>query len=336
MQKKRLLTGDRPTGKLHIGHYVGSLKNRVDLQDKYDCFLVIADLHSLTTKPHKEQIAEIPFHIHDMVLDYLASGIDPKKTTIFVQSAISGVYELNLIFEMLITVPTISRVPSIKEMARAANMDDDAIPFGLLGYPVLQAADILLPRANLVPVGKDNLANVEVAREIAHRFNSLYHSIFPVPEPILGTEEVLVGIDGKSKMSKSLNNAIFLSDSTDVVRDKVFKMFTDPKRIHANIPGRVEGNPVFIYHDFFNNNKAEIDDLKDRYRQGRVEDREVKEKLNRTLNDFLDPIRERRSQYEKKSDQVTEIIRDGNNKMNAIANETLQIVRDAMGLNYFR
>jgi len=293
--RKRILTGDRPTGRMHLGHYVGSLKNRVALQDEYECFFIIADLHMLTTRPSKEAIERIDETAREMVLDYLASGVDPEKSTIYLQSAVHEVYELNLIFENLVTVPRLSRLPSLKDMARDAGLTE--MPFGLLGYPVLQAADILMPRAHLVPVGKDNLAHVELTAEIARRFNRLYGEVFPVPHGLVGDVPTLVGTDGQAKMSKSLGNAIFLSDDSAVVRKKVFSMYTDPKRIRADIPGTVEGNPVFSYHDAFNTRVEEVEDLKERYRAGRVGDVEVKEKLARALNEFLDPLRERRTFY---------------------------------------
>ncbi|MBN1889768.1 MAG: tryptophan--tRNA ligase, partial [Thermoflexales bacterium] len=208
MNKKRILTGDRPTGKLHLGHYVGSLHNRVKLQDEYECYFIVADLHVLTTRPEKDSIVDMDANIREMVLDYLAVGIDPERSTIFVQSALPETYELNLLFEMLVTLPRLSRMPSIKDMARAAHMDDEVVPFGLIGYPVLQAADILLPRAHLVPVGKDNEAHVEISREIARRFNRLYGEVFPEPDALIGDVPTLIGTDGQAKMSKSLNNAI--------------------------------------------------------------------------------------------------------------------------------
>ena len=200
-ERKRILTGDRPTGKLHLGHYVGSLQNRVRLQDEYECFFLIADLHMLTTRPQKEHIDALRENIRDMVLDYLAVGIDPAKSTIYLQSAVHAVYEMNLLFGMLVTLPRVSRLPSIKDMARAENMEDEAIPFGLVGYPVLQAADILMPRGNLVPVGKDNEAHVEVTREIARRFNTYYGEVFPIPDAMIGDVPSLVGTDGQAKMS---------------------------------------------------------------------------------------------------------------------------------------
>ncbi len=330
--KPRLLTGDRPTGRLHLGHYVGSLANRVKLQHEYEAFFIIADLHALTTRPEREFIREIPDNIRNIVLDYLAAGIDPQLATIFVQSAIPETYELNLLFEMLVTVPRLERLPSLKDMARDANLD--TMPFGLLGYPVLQAVDILLPRASLVPVGKDNVAHVELTREIARRFNLLYQPVFPEPDALVGEVPTLVGADGGAKMSKSLNNAIFLSDDPDTVTAKVKSMYTDPKRLRATDPGTVEGNPVFIYHDIFNPNKAEIDDLKERYRVGKVGDVEVKEKLARALNVFLDPFRERRARYAAQPQQLQEVLAAGIRHMQAEAKETMRLVRDAMGLNY--
>lgn len=334
MTKKRILTGDRPTGKLHLGHWVGSLQNRVRLQDEYDCFFIIADLHTLTTRPEKEAIAEVPINIREMVLDYLALGIDPERSTIFVQSAVPETTELQLILSNLISLPRLERIPSIKDMADAAGLE--VLPFGLVGYPVLQAADILLPRADVVPVGRDNVPHVEVTREIARRFNNLYGEVFPEPEALVSDVPTLPGIYGQQKMSKSLGNAIMLSDSAEAVRQMVMKMFTDPNRTRADIPGQVEGNPVFIYHDAFNPDKAEVDDLKDRYRAGKVGDVEVKQKLARALNNFLDPVRERRAQFEQNPGIVEEILHEGNKKTREIAKVTMERVREEMGLTYFR
>jgi tryptophanyl-tRNA synthetase len=337
--RRRILTGDRPTGRLHLGHWVGSLQNRVRLQDEYECFFIVADLHTLTTKPEKESVAELPENIRQMVLDYLAAGIDPARATIFVQSAVPETAELNLLFEMLVTVPRLERLPSIKDMAEAAGLD--ALPFGLLGYPVLQAADILLPRADLVPVGKDNLAHVEITREIARRFNYLYGDTFAEPDALLSEVASLPGIyggpvHGGNKMSKSLDNAIMLSDTPEEVRARVMKMFTDPARIRADIPGRVEDNPVFIYHDAFNTDRDEVADLKARYRAGKVGDVEVKKKLNVALEMLLAPMRERRAELERDADLVDDILHTGNERMRAEARETMARVRDAMGLTYYR
>lgn len=329
-KKGRILTGDRPTGRMHLGHYVGSLQNRVRLQDEFESFFIIADLHTLTTRPEKENLVLLEQNIREMVLDYLSAGIDPERSVIFLQSAVPETYELNLIFEMMVTVPRLERLPSLKDMARAANLE--SMPFGLMGYPVLQAADILLPRSNLVPVGKDNEAHVEISREIARKFNRLYGEVFPVPDVMIGSVPTLVGTDGQAKMSKSLNNAILLADDTDEVMKKVMGMYTDPKRIRADIPGTVEGNPVFIYHDAFNPNKEEVDDLKDRYRQGKVGDVEVKKKLARAINDFLDPLREQRSKYFENPGLIDEILYTGTQKMRDEAKKTMSEVRKAMGL----
>jgi tryptophanyl-tRNA synthetase len=330
MERKRILTGDRPTGKLHLGHYVGSLANRVRLQDEYECFFIIADLHTLTTKPEKQHIEALADNVRSAALDYLACGIDPAKSVIYLQSAVPEVCELALLFANLVTVPRLSRIPSLKDMARDAHIEE--MPFGLLGYPVLQAADILLPRAHLVPVGKDNVAHVEITREIARRFNFLYGETFPVPEVLVSEVGSLVGTDGDAKMSKSLNNAIFLSDDEKTVEKKVKGMYTDPKRVSADVPGTVEGNPVFQYHEVFNPDKAQVEDLKARYRAGKVGDVEVKEKLGRALNLFLDPIRERRAKYESTSGLADEVVYDGTMRMREEARATLSAALKAMGV----
>ncbi len=328
--QKRILTGDRPTGRLHLGHYIGSIKARVELQNQYETFLIIADLHMLTTKNSKEDIGHVDENARQMVLDYLACGIDPEKVTIYLQSAVHETYELNTLFQNMVTVPRLERLPSLKDMARAAHKEE--MPYGLLGYPVLQAADILLPRAHLVPVGKDNLAHVEITREIARRFNRMYGDVFPIPEALVPESGTLVGTDGQAKMSKSLNNAIMISDDAKAVRKKVFSMYTDPNRIRSDIPGRVEGNPVFIYHDMFNPNKAEVEELKARYRTGTVGDVEVKEKLTIAINNFLDPIRERRAIFEEDNGFVDEVIYQGTLRTREVARETVLAAKKAMGL----
>ena len=327
---KRILTGDRPTGKLHLGHYVGSLSNRVRLQDEYECFFIIADLHTLTTQPQKENVEVIAENAREMVYDYLACGIDPAKSTVYLQSAVIETYELNLLFEMLVTVPRLQRIPSLKDMARNANLAE--MPLGLLGYPVLQSADILVPRAHLVPVGKDNEAHVELTREIARRFNFLYGEVFPIPDVLVGDVPTLVGTDGSAKMSKSLGNAILLSDDARTVEKKVNSMYTDPNRVRADIPGTIDGNPVFVYHDVFNPNKAEVEDLKTRYRAGKVGDVEVKQKLAAALNAFLDPIRDRRAGFEARKGFVDEVIYDGTMRTREEARATVVAAKKAMGL----
>ncbi len=329
--EQRILTGDRPSGLLHLGHYVGSLRNRVKYQSSCECFFVIADLHSLTTRSSKDQIKDMNHFIHQIVLDYLAAGIDPERSTIFLQSTVPEISELYTLLSMLVNTPRLERIPSLKDMARSEGLS--AMPFGLLGYPVLMSADILLPRAHLVPVGADNRGNVELAREIARRFNHAYGEIFPIPEIVM--EPTLIGIDGQAKMSKSLDNAIYLSDTPDEVDRKVMGMYTDPKRIRADIPGEVEGNPVFIYHDIFNPDLEEVLELKDRYRNGKVGDVEVKRKLGRALNLFLEPHRTRRDNYARQPDLVLDILREGAARMRAEANETLSLVRSKMGLDYY-
>ena len=330
--RKRILTGDRPTGKLHLGHWLGTLQNRVRLQDEFECFFIIADYHMLTTR--LDHLDEVKGNIREMVLDYLSVGIDPQKSTIYLQSLALEVAELHLIFSMLVSVPRLQRVPTLKEVMRDLKLETAS--YGLLGYPVLQAADILMVRANLVPVGKDQEFHVELTREISRRFNELFKPVFPEPDSLIGIERVLVGTDGKAKMSKSLDNAIFLSDDEETVRRKVMSMYTDPTRIHATDPGHVEGNPVFIYHDYFNVNREEVEDLKERYRAGQVGDVEVKKRLIRALNEFLDPIRERRAHFEKVPGLVDDIIREGSHKARAEAQETVTQAKDAMGLTYFR
>ncbi len=330
-KKGRLLTGDRPTGKLHLGHYVGSLENRVRLQEEYECFFLIADFHVLTTGAEKTR--EIADNIRDLVLDYLSVGIDPDKSTIYLQSLVPEVAVLHLIFSMLTSVPRLQRVPTLKEVMRDLKIETASL--GLLSYPVLQAADILMVRANVVPVGKDQASHLEVTREVARRFNELYGPVFPEPDTLTGRVGTLVGTDGQAKMSKSLNNAIFLSDDPETVTRKVSGMFTDPTRIHPTDPGHVEGNPVFAYHDAFNRNRAEVEELKERYRKGSVGDVEVKRRLARALNEFLDPIRERRARFAASPHRLEEIIVEGSRIARREAQETLGLSLEQMGMNYF-
>jgi len=327
-ERKRILTGDRPTGKLHLGHYVGTVANRVRLQHEYESIFIIADLHMLTTKNTPEDIAKIDQNARDLVLDAISAGIEPDNVTFYLQSAISEMYEINTLFQNLVSVPRLERLPSLKDMARDANIE---MPYGLLGYPVLQAADILHVKAHLVPVGKDNIAHVEITREIARRFNYLYGEVFPVPDGMVGEVPTLIGTDGQAKMSKSLGNAIFLSDDAKTVEKKVHSMYTDPNRVSADVPGTVEGNPVFIYHDAFNPDKAMIEDLKSRYREGTVGDVEVKEKLATAINAFLGPIRERRAIYEE-AGYIEQIIADGTEKVREQTKATVFEMKKAMGL----
>ncbi len=329
-RRPRMLTGDRPTGKLHLGHFVGSIENRVRLQHQYETFLIIADLHMLTTKNTRADIDQVSGNARDMVLDQLSAGIDPDAVTFYLQSAIPEVAELNTLFQNLVSVPRLERVPSLKDMARAANKDE--MPYGLLGYPVLQAADILCVKGNVVPVGKDNHAHVEVTREIARRFNHLYGEVFPIPELIESEITTLIGTDGQAKMSKSLGNAIMLSDDAATVRKKVAGMYTDPNRVRADIPGTVEGNPVFAYHRAFNDDVAQVEELAERYRAGTVGDVEVKDKLAIALNRYLEPMRDRRATYEKQAGLVDEIIVDGTERTRQEVREVLAEVKKAMGI----
>ena len=328
-EKKRILTGDRTTGKLHLGHYIGSHRHRLAFQDEYECFFLLADLHMLTTKPDKESIVQSAENARMIVMDHLAIGIDPQKVTFCLQSAIHETYELQLLISSLVTVERLQQLPTLKDMASAVGFEQ--MPYNLLGYPVLQSADIMLPRAHLVPVGKDNESHVEITRQIARRFNNAYGEVFPLPDAYV-VGGVLPGTDGNVKMGKSLNNAIFLSDDATTVRKRVTSMYTDPNRTSADVPGTVEGNPVFAYHDFFNPNQEEVENLKARYRTGKVGDVEVKEKLTIALNNFLEPTRERRAFYESQTGFVDELIYEGTLRAREEAKATLIETKKAMGL----
>ncbi|MGI6329288.1 MAG: tryptophan--tRNA ligase [Bacilli bacterium] len=326
--KKIMLTGDRPTGRLHLGHYIGSLKNRVELQDQCESIFIIADLHMLTTKNDYEDIKKIKENARQLVLDALACGINPDKVTFYQQSKIPEINEIYTLFQSLIGVSRLERVPSLKEMAKNANIE---MPFALLGYPILQAADILCVKAHYVPVGKDNLSHVEITREIALKFNNKYSPIFPIPKAIPSKECTnLPGIDGLGKMSKSANNVINLTDTLEDLKKKVMKMPTDPNRIRADIPGNVENNLVFLYHDLFNQNKEEVNDLKERYQKGTVGDVEVKEKLIIALNNFLEPFKERYQKYNN-NEYLDDLIEKGSKKVRKRVQKTLKEMKEVMG-----
>ena len=328
--KPRILTGDRPTGPLHLGHFIGTLKNRVKLQDEFDCFFIMADLHTLTTNFSKESTSTIANRVRGLVLDYLSVGIDPKKAVIYQQSKVPQVTYLESIFTNLITVPRAQRVPTLKDVIRDLHLKQPSL--GLLNYPALMAADILMVKANLVPVGKDQESHVEITREIATIFNKTYGEVFPIPKALIGDGGTLIGTDGQAKMSKSIGNCIYLSDNEETVNKKVKSMYTDPTRLKPTDPGHIEGNPVFIYHDYFNDNKTEVEDLKKRYRVGQVGDVEVKTKLALAINKFLTPIRDRRSQFEGKFDLIDGIIEEGSKKAAAEAQLTLDEVLSSMGM----
>ena len=329
--RKRILTGDRPTGRLHVGNYVGTLANRVKLQDSYETFLLVADHHMLTTK--LDGLSEIEQNIREDVLDNLAVGVDPEKVTYILQSLVPQIPELHLYFSMLVSVPRVQRIPTLKDQLRDHGLAQPT--YGLLGYPILQAADILIVKGDLVPVGRDQESHIELTREIARRFNELFAPVFPVPESLIPDMGLLPGIDGREKMGKSLDNAIYLSDDTKTVEKKIRSMYTDPNRVRADTPGRVEGNPVFVYHDTFNTDKAEVDDLKSRYREGKVGDSEVKAKLFAAMEKFLTPIRERRAELGAKPNLVDEILAAGSERARREAAATLHEVRHAMRLDYF-
>jgi tryptophanyl-tRNA synthetase len=329
--KKRILTGDRPTGPLHLGHYVGSLQNRVRLQDEYDTYILIADIQALTDNfEHPERLAG---NVFEVTLDYLAVGLDPNKVKIVVQSMVPELCELTVYFMNLVTVATLERNPTVKEEIKQRNFVK-GVPVGFWSYPISQAADITIFKADLVPVGEDQLPMIEQAREIVRRFNRLYGKVFPEPRAMVGAVARLPGTDGGAKMSKSLGNTICLGDPSDIVRKRVMSMFTDPTRIHPTDPGHVEGNPVFTYHDVFNPNKAEIEELKERYRKGTVGDVEVKQRLYDALEKFLAPIRERRLEYQSHPKRVYEIIREGTLKGREVARATMEDVRAAMKISY--
>ncbi len=327
--KPILVTGDRPTGRLHLGHLVGSLYNRIAFQDDYDCYFLVADLHMLTT--HYDKVKEVEQNTLEMVMDWLSVGMDPGKSTFYVQSQIPYITELYAMLAMICGVPRAERIPTLKDKIQDMGVGDN-YSVGLLGYPVLMAADILMFKATKVPVGEDQLSHIELTRELARRFNFLYGEFFQEPDPVISKTSRLVGLDGNRKMSKSLDNCIYLSDDVGQVNKRVMSMFTDPNRIRADIPGKVEGNPVFIYHDAFNKNTVEIDDLKDRYRTGNVGDVEVKKKLSAAINELLEPIREKRSEYESRPDDVRDILREGTKRAHDKAHENMDQIISAMGL----
>lgn len=328
-EKQRILTGDRPTGRLHLGHYVGSLQNRVELQEEYDTFLIIADVQALTTNFEKpEKLGE---DVRQVARDYLAAGIDPEKTTIFVQSMVPEIAELTIFFSMLVTVNQLRHNPTIKSEADQYGYKD--MTYGFLGYPVSQAADISFCRANLVPVGEDQIPHIEQTRKIVRKFNNLYGEVFPEPKALISDFPRLMGIDGKSKMSKSLNNAIYLSDSVEEVNKKIMKAKTDPARIHKDDPGHPEVCTVFHYHEAFN--KEESEEIASKCRAGTIGCVACKKRMAKKLNLFLDPMRERRKKYLENPQLIEEIIQKGTKRARKEAALTLEKVREVMKIDYF-
>jgi tryptophanyl-tRNA synthetase len=328
--KPRVVSGLRPTGKVHLGHLVGALGNWAALQDEYDCFYFIADWHALTSD--YADTTELTANAYDNVVDWIAAGLDPQRCTLFVQSMVPEHAELCLLLSMVVPIPWLERVPTYKEQ-REQLTDKDLSTIGFLGYPLLQTADVVIYDAQFVPVGEDQVPHLELAREVVRRFHQFFGQVFVEPQPLLTHFPRLPGLDNR-KMSKSYGNAINLSDDAEMVRKKVMQMYTDPKRVRADIPGTVEGNPVFIYHEAFNADRAEVEDLKTRYRAGKVGDVEVKQKLARAINALLEPMRERRAALLAKPDQVREILVDGSRRARAIADKTMERVRDAVRITY--
>ena len=329
--KPRILTGIRPTGALHLGHYVGALKNWLDLQNEYECYFLIADYQALGD--HFHDINLIRESVLDVTLDWLAVGLDPEKSSFVVQSYVPEHAELTMLLSFVTPLGMLERNPTLKSEIDSLPVERRTV--GFYNYPMSQVADILLPRAHLVPVGEDQAPHIEMTREVARKFNRMFTPVFPEPATLIGDVGRLVGTDGNAKMSKSRGNAIMLSDDADTVNRKVRSMFTDPNRIRADIPGRVEGNPVFEYHDAFNPNTQQIEDFKDRYRKGTVGDVEVKVALAEALNEFLDPIRERREHYKNDMPYVEDVLMQGVRRGRSIAAQTMQRVRDAMRISSY-
>ncbi len=351
--KPRLLTGDTATGRLHLGHYVGSLENRLKMQDHYECYFIIANLQALTTR--LDQPALVHQHVMEVMLDYLAIGIDPQKSTIFIQSEVPALAELTLLLSMLVPYPRLMRNPTIKDEIRDKGLGDQ-YSCGFLFYPISQAADILAFRPTVVPVGEDQIPHLELTREIARRFNQLFCGVdvqtkdndhvaqgglFPIVEAKLGRTNRLIGIgapdaDGHLlKMSKSLNNAIFLSDDDTSIQKKVMAMYTDPTRLKATDKGHIDNNPLWLFHDTFNPDKAWVEAAKVRYQEGAIGDVECKRKLIDVLIELIKPMRERRLQFENDIPHVQSLLHEGTIRATTVANATLALVKQYMEQRYF-
>lgn len=332
--KKRILTGDRPTGRLHLGHFVGSLQNRVKLQEEYDQYIIIADVQALTD--NYENPEKVRANVIEVALDYLAVGLKPDSNTFFIQSLVPEIAELTMYYLNLVTVARLQRNPTVKDEMGQKGFGAN-VPAGFLVYPVSQAADITAFRANLVPVGEDQLPMIEQTNEIVRRFNHIYKSDVLVECEALVSDTVrLPGTDGKAKMSKSLDNGIYLADTADEVARKVKGMFTDPNHLRVEDPGKVEGNPVFAYLDAFDPDESEVAELKEHYSRGGLGDVTVKQRLTEVLNDLLEPMRQRRAEYAKDQGQVMELLKRGSEKASQTAAITLEDVRRAMKLDYFK
>lgn len=334
---KVILTGDRPTGKLHLGHYIGSLKNRVELQNSgnYQSFIMIADVQALTD--NAKNPAKVRNNIMQVALDYLAVGIDPQKSTIFIQSQVPALSELTMYYMNLVSLSRLERNPTVKTEIKTKDFGE-GVPTGFVVYPISQAADITAFKADTVPVGVDQLPMIEQTREIVRSFNSTYSPVLVEPESLVSSDKLsqrLPGIDGNAKMSKSLNNGIYLSDDADTIKQKVMSMYTDPDHIRVEDPGKIEGNIVFSYLDIFSNDQEKVSDMKAHYQRGGLGDVAVKRYLIEVLNELLTPIRERRERYANDPDYVRQVLLQGSASANVTANQTLREVRAAIGLNYF-
>ena len=328
--KPRVVSGMRPTGKLHLGHLVGALNKWTELQSDYDCMYFVADWHALTSD--YSDTGQVTKNAYDNVADWIAAGIDPERCTLFVQSLVPEHAELYLLLQMVVPIPWLERVPTYKEQIdQLAERDLSSI--GFLGYPLLQGADVVVYRAQYVPVGDDQVPHLELTREVVRRFHQFFGEVFVEPQPLLTTVPRLPGLDNR-KMSKSYGNTIDLSDDDSTVRKKVMQMYTDPKRVRADIPGTVEGNPLFIYHDAFNSDLAQVEDFKTRYRTGTVGDVEVKKSLVDAINMHLEPMRERRREILSQPGRIREILYDGSAKARRLAQETMAEVREAVKLIY--
>lgn len=330
--KKRVLTGDRPTGRLHIGHFLGSLRNRVEMQETHDQFVLIANVQALTD--NFDDPGRVKDSILELLCDYYAVGIDFDKTTVFIQSEVPQIHEIFVYLANFVTIQQVSHNPTIKTELKQKRMEKST-PLGFFMYPVHQAADILCVRADLVPVGKDQAPMVEGTRDLAKKFNEMYgKAVLTEPEAVYGVEKNVPGVDGNEKMGKSLNNAIYLGDSRDELRKKVFLVYTDPNRIHADDPGSVEGNIAFTYHDLFNSDKSEVEDLKSRYRAGKVGDVVVKERLFEVMDEFLSPIREKRREAEERKQELLEKALEGSKRVREIADEVVGEMKEAMKIKF--
>lgn len=326
-EKQRILTGDTPSGKLHLGHYVGTLENRVKLQHEYQTYILLANVHAYAND--YRQFEKINRDVYDVYLDNLSVGIDPEVSTIYLESEIPETMELYSYFMTMVSHARAIRNPSVKDEIVYKKLD---ATMGFIAYPILQAADILGFKANLVPVGEDQSPVIEQTREIARDFNKAFGQTFTIPEAMIGRVARLIGTDGKTKMSKSGGNSILLSETEESLMAKIKSCYTDPLRIHATDPGNVEGNPVFEYHRAFNPNKEEVKDLENRYKTGSVGDKEVKEKLFIALNNFLTPIREKRKFYEDRPEIAREILMEGSKRARKVVAATLLEVKEKMGL----